>query len=111
VATRRSIAQTASPSRAFDLAADNSYGTVVMAFQVAQSDGQGQIEYALSTNRGSSWSAPAPLAESSTGHQFFPFLSASNGRVNAIWYDSRGDSNYAATRPPATAPADPHLHA
>jgi len=82
------------------LAADNVHGTVVMAFQAAQSDGQGQIEYVFSTDGGATWSSPAELAPSATGHQFYPFLTASNGRVSAIWYDSRGDPDYSATRPP-----------
>src|SRR5260221_2366671 len=82
------------------LAADNVHGTLVMAFQVAQSSGQGQIESMFSTDGGSTWSSPALLASSSTGHQFFPFLAASGGRVSAIWYDSRGDPDYLATRPP-----------
>ncbi len=82
------------------LAADNVHGTVVMAFQVAQSSGQGQIEFTFSTNGGSTWSSPALLAPSSSGHQFFPFLVASHGRVSATWDDSRGDPNYAATRAP-----------
>jgi hypothetical protein len=82
------------------LAADNVHGTVVMAFEAAQSDGQGQIEYAFSTDGGSTWSSPALLDGNSSGHQFFPFLTASNGRVSAIWYDSRGDSNYSATTAP-----------
>lgn len=85
------------------LAADNVHGTLVMAFQVAQSSGQGQIEYMFSTDGGTTWSTPALLSASSTGHQFFPFLVASNGRVSAIWYDSRGDSNYAATRAPCNS--------
>jgi hypothetical protein len=82
------------------LAADHAHGTVVMAFQAAQSSGQGQIEFSFSTNGGASWSAPALLAPSATGHQLYPFLSASGGRVNAIWYDSAGDPDYAPTRPP-----------
>jgi hypothetical protein len=82
------------------LAADNVHGTVVMAFQVAQSNGQGQIESAFSTNGGTSWSTPVRLAPSSTGHQFYPFLDSTSGRVDAIFYDSRGDPNYAPTRPP-----------
>jgi hypothetical protein len=85
------------------LAADNVNKTLVMAFQVAQSSGQGQIEYLFSTNGGSTWSSPALLAASATGHQFFPFLVASSGRVNAIWYDSQGDPSYAATRPPCNS--------
>jgi hypothetical protein len=85
------------------LAADNTHGTVVMAFQAAQPGGQGQIEYSYSTNGGGSWSTPALLAPSATGHQFFPFLSASNGRVNAIWYDSQGDPDYTPTTAPCNS--------
>ena len=85
------------------LAADNVHGTIVMAFQSAQSSGQGQIEFAVSSNGGGSWSASALLAPSNTGHQFFPFVTASNGRVNAIWYDSQGDPNYAASRVPCNS--------
>jgi hypothetical protein len=82
------------------LAADNNNGTVVMAFQAAQSSGQGQIEFMFSTNGGASWSTPALLASSLTGHQFFPFLAASAGRVSAIWYDSKGDPSYLPTQAP-----------
>src|SRR5215472_952450 len=82
------------------LAADNVHGTLVMAFQAAQPSGQGQIEYAFSTNGGATWSAPALLAPSPTGHQFYVWLTASAGRVSAIWYDSRGDANYSPTRAP-----------
>jgi hypothetical protein len=82
------------------LAADNTNGTLVAAFQAAQSSGQGQIETLYSTDGGVTWSSPTLLAPSSTGHQFFPFLVASSGRVSAIWYDSRADPNYAAARPP-----------
>src|SRR5216684_1161867 len=71
------------------LAADNVHGTLVMAFQVAQSSGQGQVESVISTDGGASWSAPALLAPAATGHQFFPWLTASNGRVSAVWYDSQ----------------------
>jgi len=72
----------------------------VMAFQRAQSSGQGQIAYVFSTDGGATWSAQALLAPSTTGHQFFPWLTASGGRVNAIWYDSRNDPDYSATRSP-----------
>lgn len=82
------------------LAADNTNGTLVMAFPVEQSGGQGQIEYTVSTNGGSTWSNQALLDPSSSGHQFFPDLTASNGRISAIWYDSRGDLAYDPTRPP-----------
>ncbi len=85
------------------LAADNVHGTVVMAFQATQPSGQGQIEYSFSTDNGSTWSSAKPLAPQATGHQFFPWLTASNGRVSAIWYDSVGDPNYSPTRAPCNS--------
>src|SRR6266496_2347958 len=92
----------------FDLAgpyltADNTNGTLVMAFQAEQPSGQGQIEYVFSTDAGASWSVPKLLASAATGHQFFPWLAASNGRVSAIWYDSQGDPDYATTRAPCNS--------
>jgi hypothetical protein len=85
------------------LAADNMHGTLVMAFQVAQASGQGQIEYIFSTNGGASWSAPKLLAPATTGHQFFPWVTASNGLVMAAWYDSQGDPAYSPTRAPCNS--------
>jgi hypothetical protein len=85
------------------LAADNTHDTLVMGFQVAQASGQGQIEYVFSANGGASWSSAALLAPSASGHQFFPWLVASGGRVSAIWYDSRGDPDYAPTRAPCNS--------
>jgi len=92
----------------FDLAgpsvtADNVHGTVVMAFPVEQSSGQGQIESVFSTDNGTTWSAPQLLASAATGHQFMPWVTASNGRVSAGWYDSQGDPNYATTRAPCNS--------
>jgi hypothetical protein len=92
----------------FDLAgpyltADTVHGTLVMAFQAAQSSGQGQITSVFSTDGGATWSAQKLLAPSDTGHQFFPWLTASGGRVSAIWYDSTGDPNYSATRAPCNS--------
>jgi hypothetical protein len=85
------------------LAADNVHGTVVMAFQAAQPSGQGQIEFSTSNNGGGSWSTPALLSPNASGHQFYPYLAASDGRVSAIWYDSAGDPNYSPTRPPCNS--------
>jgi hypothetical protein len=85
------------------LAADNTRSTLVMGFQAVQPSGQGQIEFAFSTNGGATWSAPKALAPAATGHQFFPWLAASGGRVSAIWYDSRGDPNYAPNRAPCNS--------
>jgi hypothetical protein len=85
------------------LAADNVNGTLVMAFQAAQPSGQGQIEFAVSSNGGATWSTPALLDESATGHQFYVWVTASAGRVSAIWYDSRSDPGYSPTRAPCNS--------
>jgi hypothetical protein len=74
-----------------------------MAFQAAQPSGQGQIEFSTSNNGGGSWSTPALLSPNASGHQFYPYLAASDGRVSAIWYDSAGDPNYSPTRPPCNS--------
>jgi hypothetical protein len=85
------------------LATDNEHGTIVMGFQAAQPSGQGQIEFSFSTDGGATWSQPELLASAATGHQFMPWLVASNGRVSAIWYDSRNDSDYAPLRAPCNS--------
>jgi hypothetical protein len=85
------------------LAADNVHGTLVMAFEVEQASGQGQIEFMTSADGGASWSAPKLLAPADTGHQFFPWVTASKGRVMAAWYDSRGDATYSPTRAPCNS--------
>jgi hypothetical protein len=82
------------------IAADNVKGTIVLAFPARQASGQGQIEYVFSDDGGATWSEPALLAPSTSGHQFFPWITASAGRVSAVWYDSRGDGAYAPTRAP-----------
>jgi hypothetical protein len=92
------------------IAADNVHGTIVLAFPVRQASGQGQIEYVLSHDGGGTWSGQALLAPSGSGHQFFPWITASAGRVSAIWYDSRGDAAYAPTRAPCNDAAG-HVNA
>lgn len=90
----------------FDLAQPTltTNGTDVdMAFQVALKSGQGQIQFTRSTDAGASWSAPIALDPQATGHQFFPWIAASGGRINAVYYDSSGDPDYAPTRPPCNS--------
>jgi len=76
---------------------------VDMAFQVALASGQAQIQFTRSTSGGASWSTPTAIDPQATGHQFFPWISASGGRINAVYYDSSGDPDYAATRPPCNS--------
>ena len=88
----------------FDLAGPTitTNGTQVdMAFQVRLPSGQGQIQFTHSENGGGSWSTPAAIDQQPIGHQFFPWINASGGRINAVYYDSRADgANYSPTRPP-----------
>ena len=82
------------------IAADNVNGTIVLAFQVRQSRARARSSTCSRTMAGHLEHPPALLAPSTSGHQFFPWITASAGRVSAIWYDSRGDSTYAPTRAP-----------
>ena len=43
--------------------------------------------------------APALIDAQSTGHQFFPDISADGGVLHAIWYDTRNDASYSPARP------------
>jgi hypothetical protein len=71
-----------------------SYGTV--------DDGigsQGQMYFTRSEN-GTSWTPPVRVTPAQAkGHQFFPDIDASNGRLHLIWQDSRNDT---ASGPPST---------
>jgi hypothetical protein len=42
---------------------------------------------------------PTPLDDQPAGHQIFPAIAADSGRLHVIWWDSRNDGNYSATRP------------
>ena len=77
--------------------------TIDMAFQVALPDGQGQIQFTRSSTGGATWSTPTAIDAQTSGHQFFPWLSSSGGKIYAVYYDSRRDPNYLATRPPCNS--------
>jgi hypothetical protein len=65
---------------------------ILVAFQVMLPSGQGQIQLTTSTNGGTSWSTSTAIDPQATGHQFFPWITASNGTITAIYYDSRASS-------------------
>ncbi len=48
-----------------------------------------EVRYARSTDGGSTWTAPISVNGVSTGHQFFPSITASGNTVHFAWYDSR----------------------
>jgi hypothetical protein len=45
------------------------------------------------------FSEPALIDDQPNGHQFYPDISADGGVLHAIWYDTRNDPEYSATRP------------
>jgi hypothetical protein len=73
---------------------------VDVAFQAKLPSGQGQIQFTKSGNGGANWSTPTAIDPQATGHQFFPWITSSGGRITAIYYDSRSDLTYAPARPP-----------
>jgi hypothetical protein len=73
---------------------------ILVAFQAMLPSGQGQIQFTTSTDGGANWSTPAAIDPQATGHQFFPWITASDGTITAIYYDSRADSAYAPNRAP-----------
>jgi len=78
-------------------------GAIYMAFQ-ANASGQGQTQFVKSTNGGNTWSTAAAVDPQSAGHQFFPWITASAGRLSVVYYDSRLDPDYAPTRAPCNTP-------
>jgi hypothetical protein len=87
----------------FDLAQPSltvSGSDVDMAMQVRLASGQGQIQFSKSSDGGATWSERSAIDPHATGHQFFPWIAASGGRINAVYYDSAGDPSYAANRAP-----------
>src|SRR5258708_9343626 len=75
-----------------------------MAFQGVVGSGQGQTQFVKSTDGGASWSAAKAVDSQSAGHQFFPWITASAGRLSVVYYDSRADgSNYSATKSPCNS--------
>ena len=76
---------------------------VDMAAQVRLPTGQGQIQFARSQDGGASWSALTAIDPHASGHQFFPWIAASGGTINAVYYDSVGDPGYDPTRAPCNS--------
>jgi hypothetical protein len=45
------------------------------------------------------FTGPTLIDDQPVGHQFYPDISADGGVLHAIWYDTRNDAEYSATRP------------
>jgi len=77
--------------------------SIYMAFQVASASGQGQTQFVKSTDGGASWSPAKAVDAQSAGHQFFPWIAASQGRLSVVYYDSRHDADYSVGRAPCNS--------
>ena len=75
-------------------ATGTTYGTVSTGV-----GSQASIYFIKTTNGGATWSAPARINPQAKGHQFFPDIDADNGKLHAVWQDSRNDC---AAGPPST---------
>jgi hypothetical protein len=73
---------------------------ILVAFQAMLPSGQGQIQFTTSTDGGATWSSPTAIDPQAAGHQFFPWITASDGTITAVYYDSRADPAYSPTRAP-----------
>jgi hypothetical protein len=75
-----------------------------MAMQVRLASGQGQIQFSKSSDGGATWSPRIAIDPHDNGHQFFPWIAASAGNtINAVYYDSVDDPNYAPNRAPCNS--------
>jgi hypothetical protein len=80
------------------VAADATGAHVVYAAR--SSSGQGKV-YVRNSPDGVSWSTPASTLDAvPTGHQWTPDIASADGRLDVVFYDSRGDPGYAPNVPP-----------
>ena len=66
---------------------------VVHALDAASRRAQALIS--RSTDGALTWSAPVPIDNPGKGNQLMPSVAARDGRVFAVWYDSRNDPEFA----------------
>ena len=80
------------------VAADATGAHVVYAARL--SSGQGKV-YVRNSPDGVNWATPASTLDAvPTGHQWTPDIASADGRLNVVFYDSRGDPGYAPNVPP-----------
>jgi hypothetical protein len=80
------------------VAADTTGVHVVWAARTAS--GQSKV-FVRNSPDGISWPAPAATIDAvTTGHQWFPDIASSDGKISVVFYDSRADPAYSAARPP-----------
>ena len=71
-----------------ETATGTSYGTVASGTGT-----QASVYFTKTTDGGGAWSSPSRIDQQATGHQFFPDIDANNGRLHAVYHDSRVDDS------------------
>jgi hypothetical protein len=94
-------------SRFFSSSAVAADETGVHVVWAARVDVDGQTKIFARNFDGTTWSDPAQLDTETTGHQWFPDIASAEGKITVVFYDSRGDPNYAPDLPPGDT-ADGH---
>jgi hypothetical protein len=83
------------------VAADATGVHVVWAARTAS--GQSKI-FVRNSPDGVSWPTPAATLDTvAAGHQWFPDIASSGGTISVVFYDSRADPAYSASRPPGNS--------
>jgi hypothetical protein len=78
---------------------------VHVVWSARDADGQAKI-FARNSANGLSWSTPSVTLDTMpTGHQFFPDIASSGGRLSVIFQDSRSDPAYSPDLPPGNTAA------
>jgi hypothetical protein len=78
-------------------------GNIDAVFMARLASGQGQTQFVTSHNGGATWSTATAVDPLAAGHQFFPWITASAGRLSAVYYDSRLDADYSPKRAPCNS--------
>jgi hypothetical protein len=77
-------------------AIDNSTGRLfVVVHALDPTTQRSRVLISRSVDGANSWSAPAVIDNPGRGNQIMPSVAARDGRVFAVWYDSRNDSEFA----------------
>jgi hypothetical protein len=74
-------------------------GTTFFTTEVPGQGSQAGIFFTRYDGAAGTHTTPALIDDESTGHQFFPDISADGGVLHVLWWDSRLDPNYSPTRP------------
>jgi hypothetical protein len=87
-------------SRFFSSSAVAVDGDGVHVVWSARTSENGQTKIFVRNFDGTTWSTATTLDTVETGHQWSPDIASAEGTITVVFYDSRGDANYAPDLPP-----------